>query len=269
MHDICKTSAARGKASHRGTTLAPPHSKSSSSKAATSSQSSTAITTLSHSTSVLSSTSNVPSLSTDRSPTSSGDSPTLLTVAAPHGGDTPVLVPLEGVSSNAAHLLAPALSSPSTTAVNTLSNPQSKKAATSTSSGKRRRSALDDGEEARSATVRSSFGSADISPPSKSTNATSMITLAGAVASLGTSINHQTMSSDTHIANKVQGFINAQDYLSDLEKSLIGEYYAVQPTLASGLLSMTPAIAKITLHRRAKALAKDVEEEMEDMTVRD
>ena len=117
--------------------------------------------------------------------------------------------------------------------------------------------------------VCSSFGSADISPPSKSTNAILMITLDGAVASLGTLINHQTMSSDMHITNKVQGFINAQDYLSNLEKSVVDEYYAVQPTLASGLLSMMPTIAKITLCRRAKALAKDAEEEMEDMMVCD
>ena len=119
--------------------------------------------------------------------------------------------------------------------------------------------------ETRSATVHSSFISTDI----KSTNAASMITLAGAVASLGTSINHQTMTSNTHIANKVQGFINAQKYLSDLEKSLVGEYYAVQLTLASGLLSMTPPIAKITLRHCVKALAKDVKEEMEDMSVCD
>ena len=92
--------------------------------------------------------------------------------------------------------------------------------------------------------VCSSFGSANVFPPLKSTNAASMITLAGAVASLGTSINHQMMSSDTHIANKVQGFINAQNYLSNLEKSLVGEYHAVQPTLASGLLLMTPTIEK-------------------------
>lgn len=133
--------------------------------------------------------------------------------------------------------------------------------------------ALDDGEEAHSATIHSSFISTDIPtpPPSKSTNAASMITLAGAVASLGTSINHQTMTSDTHIANKVQGFINSQDYLSDFEKSLAGEYYALQPTLSSGLLSMTASIARITLRRRVKALAKDVEfeEEMEAMSVSD
>ena len=135
----------------------------------------------------------------------------------------------------------------------------------STSSGKHQWSALDNGEEACSATVHSSFGSADISPPSKSTNATSMITLAGAVASLGTSINHQTMSSDMHIANKVQGFINPQDYLSNLEKSVVGEYYAVQPALTSGLLSIMPTIAKITLCHHAKALAKDVEEENDSL----
>lgn len=44
----------------------------------------------------------------------------------------------------------------------------------------------------------------------------------------------------------------------------------MQPTLSSGLLSMTPAVAKITLRRRAKKLAKDVEEEIEeDMLVCD
>jgi hypothetical protein len=96
-----------------------------------------------------------------------------------------------------------------------------------------------------------------------------MITLAGAVASLGTSINHQTMTSDTQIANKVQGFINSLDYLSDLEKSLAGEFYATQPTLSSGLLSMTAGVAKITLRRRVKTLAKNVEEEMEGMSFED
>ena len=96
-----------------------------------------------------------------------------------------------------------------------------------------------------------------------------MITLAGAVASLGTSINHQTMASDIRIAEKVQGFINAQEYLSDNDKSVVGEYYALQPTLSSGLLSMTPPVAKITLLRRVKALTKDVGEGMERMSVCD
>ena len=151
-------------------------------------------------------------------------------------------------------------------AVNTSSIPQSKKSAKSTSS-KHCRNALDDGEEVCTGTGSCSSLISTDSPtplPSKSTNAASMITLAGAVASLGTSINHQTMSSDTHIATKVQGFINAKEYLNDLEKSLVGEYYALQPTLASGLLLMTPGVAEITLHRHAKTLTKDVEPELED-----
>jgi hypothetical protein len=151
-----------------------------------------------------------------------------------------------------------------------MSNPQSKKSKKSTSSGKRRRDALDDGEEARSATVRSSFVSTDIpTPVAKSTNAASMITLAGAVASLGTSINHQTMTSNTHIANKVQGFINAQGYLSDFDKLLLGEYYAMQPTLATALVSMSPPVAKITLRRRIKSLSKDLDEDLEEMSIDD
>lgn len=77
------------------------------------------------------------------------------------------------------------------------------------------------------------------------------------------------MTSDIQIANKVQGFINSQDYLSDFEKSLAGEYYAMQPTLSSGLLSMKPNVAKITLRRRVKTLAKDIEEDMEGMSLGD
>jgi hypothetical protein len=115
--------------------------------------------------------------------------------------------------------------------------------------------------------------SSDIPTPapstSKTTSAASMITLAGAVASLGTSINHQTMTSDHHIAEKFQGFINSKKYLTDFEKSLAGEYYSLQTTLASGLMSMPPAVAKITLRRKVKALAKDIEEDMEDMSVSD
>jgi hypothetical protein len=172
------------------------------------------------------------------------------------------------------------LSVPSVTAVDSFSNPHSKKAVKSvrtTSSNKRRRDALDDGFEAHSATAKSSFMSSDVPTPasasgpsnSKSTNAASMITLAGAVASLGTSINHQTMTSDHHIAEKVQGFINSKKYLSDLEKSLAGEYYSLQTTLASGLMSMPPAVAKLTLRRKVKALVKDIDEDMEDMSVSD
>lgn len=96
-----------------------------------------------------------------------------------------------------------------------------------------------------------------------------MVTLAGAVASLGTSINHQTMTSDIQVANRVQGFINSQNYLSDFEKSLAGEYYVTQPTLASGLLSMTASVAKITLRRRVKELKRGIEEEIEEMSVGD
>jgi len=123
--------------------------------------------------------------------------------------------------------------------------------------------------------TRSSFVSSDVPTPapstSKATNAASMITLAGAVASLGTSINHQTMISDHHITKKVQGFITLKDYLTDLEKSLAGEYYSLQTTLASGLMSMLPSVAKLTLHRKVKTLMKelDIEKDMEDMSVSD
>ena len=97
-----------------------------------------------------------------------------------------------------------------------------------------------------------------------------MITLAGAVASLGTSINHQTMISDHHIADKVQSFINSQNYLLDLEKSFIGEYYALQTTQASGLMKMDARVAKITLEGRAKILMKDIDVEgMEGMAIGD
>ena len=104
---------------------------------------------------------------------------------------------------------------------------------------------------------------------SKTTNAASMITLAGAVTSLGTSINHQTITSDHHIAEKVQGFINSKDYLTDLEKSLVGEYYSLQTTLAPGLMSMPPTVAKLTLRRKLKALVKDIKESMDNMSVSD
>lgn len=96
-----------------------------------------------------------------------------------------------------------------------------------------------------------------------------MITLAGAVASLGTSINQQTMTSDHHVADKVQGFINSKTYLTDFQKSLAGEYYSLQTTLASGLMSMPPPVARLTLLRKVKTLARDVEEDMEDMSVDD
>lgn len=287
MNDICKTSAARGKAAHRGTNSGPSSSKAPSSNAAASSHSSAAITALSHNTSVanqssypsvVSSTSTVPSLISDDSATSP-TAPMPPTGAASHNPDIQMLaspavqVPPDTACPSVAGSLPSltmadetrrTLSTPSVTAINTLSNPQSKKSKKSTSSSKRRRDALDDGEEARSATVHSSFVSTDIpnSAPTKSTNAASMITLAGAVASLGTSINHQTMTSDTHIANKVQGFINAQDYLSNFDKSLVGEFYAMQPTLASALVSMTPEVAKITLRRRAKTLLKKEEEDL-------
>jgi hypothetical protein len=92
-----------------------------------------------------------------------------------------------------------------------------------------------------------------------------MITLAGAVASLGTSINHQTMSSDHHIADKVQGFISSKTYLTDLQKSLAGEYYSLQTTLASGLMSMPPAFANLTLLRKVRTLAKEMDVDMADM----
>jgi hypothetical protein len=110
-------------------------------------------------------------------------------------------------------------------AVNSSSNLCSKKSAKSNhtasqASNKHCWDALNDGHEAHSATARSSFMSSDIptSAPStsKSTSAASMITLAGAVASLGTSTNHQAMTSDHHIAEKFQGFINSKEYLTDL-----------------------------------------------------
>ena len=145
------------------------------------------------------------------------------------------------------------LSAPSVTAINTLSNSRSQKAKSTSTASKRHWDALDDGDKARSTTACSSFlgTSSDVptpsAPPSKSSNVASMVTLTGAIASLGTSINHQTMTSDIQIANRVQGFINSQNYLSDLEKLLAGEYYVTQPTLTSGLLSMTASVAKITL----------------------
>ena len=142
------------------------------------------------------------------------------------------------------------LSAPSVTAINTLSNSRSQKAKSTSTASKRHWDALDDGDKACSTTACSSFlgTSSDVptpsAPPSKSSNVASMVTLAGAVTSLGTSINHQTMTSDIQITNRVQGFINS---LSDLEKLLAGEYYVTQPTLTSGLLSMTASVAKITL----------------------
>jgi hypothetical protein len=175
------------------------------------------------------------------------------------------------------------LSVPSATAVDSSSNcanPRPKKSsksthATSSTGKKRRRDALDDGYEDRS-TAKSSFVSSDIPTPAistlKASNAASMITLAGAVASLGTSINHQTMTSDHHVADKVQGFVNSQKYLSNYEKSVLGEYYAVQTNLASGLMKMDPPVAKLTLLRKFKFLTKDepvqvpVDEELENMS---
>ena len=51
--------------------------------------------------------------------------------------------------------------------------------------------------------------------------------------------------------------------------SLAGKYYSLQTTLASGLMSMPPAVAKLTLCHKVKALAKDIVEEMEEMSVSD
>ena len=168
------------------------------------------------------------------------------------------------------------LSTLSVTAVNSSSNPHSKKSVKLTctaSSNKHHQDALDDGCKLHSATARSSFVSSDVLTPApstlKTTNAASMITLAGAVTSLGTSINHQTMTSNHHIDEKVQGFINSKDYLTDLKKSLVGEYYSLQTTLASGLMSMPPAVVKLTLHHKLKALVKDIEESMDNMSVSD
>ena len=104
---------------------------------------------------------------------------------------------------------------------------------------------------------------------SKTTNAASMITLSGAVTSLGTSINHQTITSDHHIAEKVQGFINSKDYLTDLKKSIVGKYYSLQTTLASRLMSMPSTVAKLMLRHKLKALVKDIEESMDNMSVSD
>ena len=175
-----------------------------------------------------------------------------------------------------AHPSSQLLSMLSVMAVNSSSNPHSEKSVKSTrtaSSNKCHRDALDDGCKLHSATTRSSFVSSDVltlaPSTSKTTNAASMITLAGAVASLGTSINHQTITSDHHIAEKVQGFINSKDYLTDLEKSLVGKYYSLQTTLASGLMSMPPTVAKLMLHRKLKALVKDIEESMDNMSVSD
>ena len=175
-----------------------------------------------------------------------------------------------------AHPSSQLLSTPSVTAVNSSSNPYSKKSVKSTctaSSNKHCQDALDDGCELHSATTRSSFVSSDVPTPapltSKTTNAASMITLAGAVASLGTSINHQTMTSNHHIAEKFQGFINSKDYLTDLKKSIVGEYYSLQTTLASRLMSMPPTVAKLMPRHKPKALVKDIEESMDNMSVSD
>ena len=239
----------------------------------------------------MSSVPTVPSLISDSSTSSQiATVPTPTGAPQNHASDTDFpMLPPPAVQPNTARPHSPTiveeitsgsqgLSAPSLTAINTLSNPRSRKAKStskSAASAKRRRDALDDGDDARSGTVRTFPTCSDIptpSPsalPSRSSNAASMITLAGAVASLGTSINHQTMTSDIQIANKVQGFINSQDYLTDLEKSLAGEYYAMQSTLSSGLLSMKPSVAKITLQRRVRALARNIEEEMEDVSVGD
>jgi hypothetical protein len=91
-------------------------------------------------------------------------------------------------------------------------------------------------------------------PHLKPNNATSMLTLTGSINDLGTQIHHQTMMLDTHIADRVQGFINGQPYLSAIEKSLLGEFYAMQLQLALGLMNQVPLSAKFTLKRHAKRL---------------
>jgi hypothetical protein len=181
MHDICKTSAARGKAAHRGHTSG----LSSSSKTTASFYSSTAITALLHS-----SMSNVPSLISDSSAVSQASSIaaslTPLTGAqAPSSHDVdlpippPAAIPPNTVIAHPPDAAArpPSLTMvdertpqapsapPSVTAINTSSNPQSKKSAKSTSTSKHYWDALDDGEEAHSATVHSSFISTDIPSP--------------------------------------------------------------------------------------------------------
>ena len=79
------------------------------------------------------------------------------------------------------------------------------------------------------------------------------------------------MSSDHHIAKKVLGFINSKKYLSNLEKSVLGKHYSLQTMLASGLMSMPPAIAKIIFCCKANPLTKDMEPEddVKDMSVSD
>ena len=95
MHEICKSSAARGKAANRGTTSGLPSNKVSSKKTSTSSpsHSSTTITALSHS-----SMSNIPSLVSDSSATSAASwsspiatSPTPLTGAQALSPPPPLL----------------------------------------------------------------------------------------------------------------------------------------------------------------------------------
>ena len=58
------------------------------------------------------------------------------------------------------------------------------------------------------------------------------------------------------------------DYLSDIEKSLASEFFSLQTTLASGLISMPPPIVKLTLHCKVKGLLKTIED-LEGMLVSD
>ena len=97
-----------------------------------------------------------------------------------------------------------------------------------------------------------------------------MLTLANTVNDLGVRIHQQTMAFDTNIVERAQGLINIQPYLNDVERSLLGEYYADNPQKASSLLKQLPQAVRFSLMWHKKKLLEDnaaTVEEFQNMQV--
>lgn len=148
---------------------------------------------------------------------------------------------------------------------------------TGLSSNKRHRDALDEGESQdrvrrptshRSVSTPTSSlpGSMPFTIPKTGAGPAGVFHLAGAVSGLTSTIHNQMLTSEPHAIQQAQAVINGCDYLTSLQKAILGQHYASNPDLCGALVVQAPDVVQHMFRRvlrKMKGLPDDELEEME------
>lgn len=271
MHDILQKSAAAGRFAHRGTSTAP-QLRSGSSPSSTSSvqlRSATDQTALSTTSSDMNTSFPVPSPTSFMAPADPVD-PVVPFSDPPSPPSSETIAAHE---TTLRHKTRPIITgtptSPSVTSITSSSG---------LSSNKCRRDALDDGGDqdqhhrpishrSASAPSTSFSGPAPLTIPKTNAGAAGVFHLAGAVSGLTSMIHNQMLTSEPHAIQQTQAIINNCDYLTSLQKSILGQFYATNPDVCGALVLQAPDVQRHSFRRVLRQLKGLPDEELEQVEI--